>query len=118
MGTRRRDSRAVRVGARVSVAGTTAALRGGGTIGGDDRAERTREATRRIAAALGAGRCWVGARSAHSVVHHRHRPVGGGRARAHRAFFADIRPASSMVQVSALIDPALLVEVEADAVVP
>jgi enamine deaminase RidA (YjgF/YER057c/UK114 family) len=108
--------RAVRVGSWVSVAGTTAALLGGGIVGADDPAAQTREAIRRIAAAL----AQVGAGLEHVVRTRlfvtdisRWEEVG----RAHGEFFADIRPASSMVQVSALIDPALLVEIEADAVV-
>jgi len=108
--------RAVRVGSWVSVAGTTAALLGGGIVGADDAAAQTREAIRRIAAAL----AQVGAGLEHVVRTRlfvtdisRWEEVG----RAHGEFFADIRPASSMVQVSALIDPALLVEIEADAVV-
>jgi enamine deaminase RidA (YjgF/YER057c/UK114 family) len=98
------------------VAGTTAALLGGGIVGADDPAAQTREAIRRIAAAL----AQVGAGLEHVVRTRlfvtdisRWEEVG----RAHGEFFADIRPASSMVQVSALIDPALLVEIEADAVV-
>ena len=108
--------RAVRVGSWVSVAGTTAALLDGGIVGADDPAAQTREAIRRIAAAL----AQVGAGLEHVVRTRlfvtdisRWEEVG----RAHGEFFADIRPASSMVQVSALIDPALLVEIEADAVV-
>ena len=38
--------------------------------------------------------------------------------RAHGAFFGEIRPAMAMVEVSKLIDPAMMVEIEADAVIP
>ena len=110
-------SRAVRVGSWVAVAGTTAALPGGGAVGGDDPAEQTREAVRRIAAALaevGAGLEHVVRTRLYVTDISRWEEVG----RAHGEAFADVRPACSMVQVSALIDPALLVEVEADAVVP
>ena len=110
-------SRAVRVGPWVSVAGTTAALPDGGVVGADDAAEQTREAVRRIAAALeqvGAGLEHVVRTRMYVTDISRWEEVG----RAHGEFFADIRPASTMVEVAALIDPALLVEVEADAVVP
>ncbi len=110
-------SRAVRVGSWVSVAGTTAADPEGGAVGGDDLAEQTREAIRRIASALEQ----VGASLEHVVRTRifvtdisRWEEVG----RAHGESFADVRPATSMLEVSALIDPALLVEIEADAVVP
>lgn len=109
-------SRAVRVGSWVSVAGTTAARPGGGAVGGDDIAEQTREAIRRISAALEQ----VGASLEHVVRTRmfvtdisRWEEVG----RAHGEFFGDIRPAASMLEVRALIEPELLVEVEADAVI-
>jgi enamine deaminase RidA (YjgF/YER057c/UK114 family) len=109
-------SRAVRVGSWVSVAGTTAARPGGGAVGGDDIAEQTREAIRRIAAALEQ----VGASLEHVVRTRmfvtdisRWEEVG----RAHGEFFGDIRPAASMLEVRALIEPELLIEVEADAVI-
>ena len=109
-------SRAVRVGPWVSVAGTTAAAADGGAVGGDDVAAQTREALRRIAAALEQ----VGARLEHVVRTRifvtdisRWEEVG----RVHGEVFGTVRPATTMVEVSRLIDPALLVEVEADAVV-
>jgi len=108
-------SRAVRVGNWVSVAGTTAARPDGGVVGGDDLAEQTREAIRRIEAALRS----VGARL-EDVVRTRMFVTDISRwaeaGRAHGEFFADIRPACSLLEVSALIEPHLLVEVEADAV--
>jgi enamine deaminase RidA (YjgF/YER057c/UK114 family) len=109
-------SRAVRVGAWIAVAGTTAAAEGGGAVGADDIGEQTREALRRITAALEE----LDARLEHVVRTRmyvtdisRWEEVG----RVHGEVFGSIRPATSMVEVSSLIDPALLVEIEPDAVV-
>ncbi len=110
-------SRAVRVGDRVWVAGTTAAGPDGRATGdcAGDAAEQTREALRRVEAALEA----AGAHLA-DVVRTRLLVTDISRweevGRAHGEFFADVRPAATMVQVAALIDPTLLVEVEAEAV--
>jgi len=109
-------SRAVRVGPWVSVAGTTAAADGGGAVGGDDIGAQAREALSRIEQALHE----VGARL-EDVVRTRMFVTDISRweqvGRAHGEFFGSIRPATSMLEVSRLIDPALLVEIEADAVV-
>jgi enamine deaminase RidA (YjgF/YER057c/UK114 family) len=109
-------SRAVRVGPWVSVAGTTAAAPGGGAVGGDDIAEQTREALRRVSSALaqaGAGLQHVVRTRMFVTDISRWEEVG----RAHGEVFGDVRPATSMVEVSRLIDPSLLVEVEADAII-
>lgn len=109
-------SRAVRVGSAVFVAGTTAALEGGGAVGGEDIGAQTREALRRIALALEQ----VGAQL-QDVVRTRMFVTDISRweqvGQAHGEVFGTIRPVTSMVEVSRLIDPALLVEIEADAVV-
>jgi enamine deaminase RidA (YjgF/YER057c/UK114 family) len=109
-------SRAVRVGDWISVAGTTAELVNGQPAGGTDLAEQTRSAIRRIAAALGQ----LGAQLS-DVVRTRifltdiTRWEAAGRV--HGEFFADVRPVASMIEIRALIDPRLLVEIEADAIV-
>lgn len=99
-------SRAVRTGAHISVAGTTGA--------GDDIVTQTRNALQRIQAALrdvGSGLSDV-VRTRIYVTDISHwREVGA----VHAEFFADVRPAATMVEVSALIEPGLLVEIEADA---
>ncbi|MEJ5914030.1 RidA family protein [Pseudokineococcus sp. 1T1Z-3] len=107
-------SRAVRVGPLVCVAGTTAALPGGDVVGPGDAGAQTREAIRRIRLALeelGGGLDDVVRTRLYVTDISRWEEVG----RAHGELFADVRPACSMVEVSALVDPALLVEVEADA---
>jgi len=109
-------SRAVRVGPWVSVAGTTAALPGGGVVGPGDPGEQAREALRRIAAALeqvGAGLDDVIRTRVYVTDVDRWEEVG----RAHREVLGEVRPACTLVEVSRLVAPELLVEVEADAVV-
>lgn len=108
-------ARAVRVDRWVAVSGTTAALDGGGAVGGDDVGAQTREALRRIAdalAELGVGLQDVVRTRIYVTDIDRWAEVG----RVHGEVFGEIRPATSMVEVSRLIDPALLVEIEADAV--
>lgn len=109
-------SRAVRVGGWVWVAGTTAARTGAGPVGGDDIAEQTREAIRRIAAAVesvGGGLRDVVRTRMFTTDISRWEEIG----RAHGEFFADVRPAASMLEVRSLIAPDLLIEIEADAVI-
>jgi len=109
-------SRAVRVGNFVSVAGTTA-MTPDGPVGGADVAEQTRESLRRIGAALaeaGTGFADV-VRTRIFVTDIDTWPEVG---RVHRELFAEALPASSIVEVSRLFDPRLLVEIEVDAIVP
>jgi enamine deaminase RidA (YjgF/YER057c/UK114 family) len=103
-------SRAVRVGAHVSVAGTT----GSGPAG--DIAAQTRDALHRIEIALhqaGAALTDVVRTRIFVTDISRWREVGA----VHAEVFGEIRPVATMVQVAALIAPELMVEIEVDAYV-
>lgn len=110
-------SRAVRLGNAVYVAGTTAVGEEGEVVGIGDPYLQTVCILRKIEDALrraGAGLADVVRTRMFVTDITRWEEIG----RAHGEFFGDIRPASTMVEVRRLIDPDLLVEIEADAVIP
>ena len=109
-------SRAVRVDNRIWVSGTTSTGSDGAVVGKGDPYAQAKQAIANIERALvsaGAGLADV-VRTRIYVTDMAHwQDIG----RAHGEAFANIRPASTMVEVSRLIDPDLLVEIEADAVI-
>jgi enamine deaminase RidA (YjgF/YER057c/UK114 family) len=110
-------SRAVRVGNLVHVSGTTGVGADGKIVGPGDPYLQTVQALENIAAALraaGASMSHV-ARTRMFVTNIDH---WGEIGRAHAEFFGTIRPAATMVEVSRLISPDMLVEIEAEAILP
>jgi enamine deaminase RidA (YjgF/YER057c/UK114 family) len=109
-------SRAVRLGQWVQVSGTTATDENGNIVGRDDAYQQTVQTLRNIEAALhkaGATRHDVVRTRIYTTDISNWKEIG----RAHSEVFGDVRPATSMVEVSRLINPLMMVEIEADAVV-
>ena len=109
-------SRAVRTGPYICVSGTTAAGPNGEVVGGHDPAAQMQQCLNNIEAALheaGAKLTDVVRTRIYVTDIDAWERIG----RVHGEVFGDIRPATAMVEVSRLISPEILVEVEADAIV-
>jgi len=109
-------SRAMRVGNMVFVSGTAAVDQGGNTIAPDDAETQTREILKKIERALHE----AGSRLEDVVMTRMYVTDiahAGAAGRVHGEFFGEIRPASLLVEISALARPGLVVEIEAQAVI-
>jgi enamine deaminase RidA (YjgF/YER057c/UK114 family) len=107
-------SRAIRVGERIYVGGTTATDASGNLVGEGDAYAQTVQAIQNIATVLkkaGAGLEHVVRTRMFVTDIQRWEEYG----RAHGEFFKTIKPCASMLEVRALIDPRMLIEIEADA---
>jgi enamine deaminase RidA (YjgF/YER057c/UK114 family) len=109
-------SRAVKIGNVIEVAGTTALDEEGNIVGANDPYIQTRYIIAKIEKALnsaGASRTDVARTRIFTTDISRWEEIG----RAHGEFFREIKPASTMVEVSALINPEMMVEIEATAII-